>query len=91
MDRLGNQMHPMTQTLFPNNSAVSKMTVLPLTQLELFSRGLKSMKMNFNIFSGQHNHQTRTSLNHFGQLWKQVINRFAPPSSLKQHENVPQE
>jgi hypothetical protein len=29
----------------------------PITQLELFSHGLKSMKVNFNIFPGQHNHQ----------------------------------
>jgi hypothetical protein len=29
----------------------------PFTQLELFSHGLKSMKVNFNIFPGQHNHQ----------------------------------
>jgi hypothetical protein len=27
------------------------------TQLELFSRGLKSMKVNFSIFLGQHNHK----------------------------------
>jgi hypothetical protein len=40
------------------------------TQLELFSHGLKSMKVNFNIFPGQHNHQIWTSLNHSGQLWR---------------------
>jgi hypothetical protein len=57
VDRLGNQVHPMIQTLFPNNDAVSQDDNPPFTQLELFSHGLKSMKVNFNIFPGQHNHQ----------------------------------
>jgi hypothetical protein len=42
----------------------------------LFRHGLKSMKVNFNIFPGQHNHQMWTSLNHSGQLrkleWEQI-------------------
>jgi hypothetical protein len=41
----------------------SKTTMPPFTHLELFSHGLKSMEMNFNIFPGQHNHQIWTSLN----------------------------
>jgi hypothetical protein len=49
--RLGNQVHLMIQMLF------LKKTMPPFTQLELFSHGLKSMKMNFNIFPGQHNRQ----------------------------------
>jgi hypothetical protein len=58
VDRLGNQVHPMIQTLFPNNHVVIyKPTMPPFTQSELFSHGLKSMKVNFNIFPGQHNHQ----------------------------------
>jgi hypothetical protein len=36
---------------------LSKMTMPPLTRLELFSHGLKSKKVTFNIFHGQHNHQ----------------------------------
>jgi hypothetical protein len=51
VDRLGNQVHPMIRTLFP------RMTMPPSTQLELFSHGSMSMKMNFNIFPGQHSHQ----------------------------------
>jgi hypothetical protein len=35
----------------------SKMAVSTFTQLELFSHGSKSMKMNLSIFPGQHNHQ----------------------------------
>jgi hypothetical protein len=42
-------MRPMMQ--------FSKMTVTPFTQLELFSHGLKGMKVNFSIFPCQHNHQ----------------------------------
>jgi hypothetical protein len=57
VERLGNQVHPMIQTLFPNNNGVSKTTMPPFTQLELCSHGLKSMKMDFNIFPGQHSHQ----------------------------------
>jgi hypothetical protein len=39
---------------FPNNDAVFQVhNALPFTQL---SHGLKSMKMNFNIFLGWHNH-----------------------------------
>jgi hypothetical protein len=51
VDRLDNQVHPMKQTLFP------KTTMTPFTQMELFSHGLNSTKVNFNIFPGQHNHQ----------------------------------
>jgi hypothetical protein len=53
VDSLGNQAHPMIQLLFPNNDAVFQDD----TQLELFSHGLKRMKVNFNIFLGQHNYQ----------------------------------
>jgi hypothetical protein len=38
--------------------------------LELFSHGLKSMKVNFNIFPVQRYHQIWTSLDHSGQLWR---------------------
>jgi hypothetical protein len=62
VDGSGNQVqvHPMNQKLFPNNDAkiqFSKTTISPLTRLELLSHGLKSMKVNFNIFPGQHSHQ----------------------------------
>jgi hypothetical protein len=50
VDRLGNQVHPMIQTLFPNNDAVFQDDDAPFTQLELFHHGLKIMKLNFNIF-----------------------------------------
>jgi hypothetical protein len=55
VDRLGNQAHPMIQTLFPTQ--FSKTTMPPFTQLELFGHGLKRMKVNLNIFPAQHKHQ----------------------------------
>jgi hypothetical protein len=58
VDTSDNQVHPMIQTSLPNNETqFSKTTMPPFLQLELFSHGLKSMKVNFSIFPGQHNHQ----------------------------------
>jgi hypothetical protein len=31
---------------------------------------LKSMKVNFNIFAGQHSHHIWTSFKHSGQFWR---------------------
>jgi hypothetical protein len=53
VDGLGYQVHPMIQTLFPNNDVVFQDDNAPYTQLELFNHGLKSMKVNFNIFPAQ--------------------------------------
>jgi hypothetical protein len=57
----------------------------PFTQLELFSNGVKSMKVNF-----QHLTWPAQSL-----LWPvletRVRNRFPPPTSLKQLEDIFQE
>jgi hypothetical protein len=37
VDKLGNQAHPMIQTLFPNNDVVFPQTTMPpFTQLEMF-------------------------------------------------------
>jgi hypothetical protein len=69
VDKLGNQVHPMIQT-FPNNDAVFQDDNAPFTRLELFSHGLKSMKVNFNIYPDQHHHQIWASLNNFGQFWR---------------------
>jgi hypothetical protein len=57
MDRLGNQVYPMIKTLFPNSDAVFQEDNASFTQPELSSHGLNFMKVNFNIFSGQHNRQ----------------------------------
>jgi hypothetical protein len=34
MDRFGNQMHPMIQTLFPNNNAAFKDDIAPIHTVE---------------------------------------------------------
>jgi hypothetical protein len=60
---------PWSRRYFRTTVQFSKMTMSEFTQLELFSHGLKSMKVNI-IFPGQHNHQTWTSLNHSGQFWR---------------------
>jgi hypothetical protein len=60
----------MIQTLFPNNDAVFQDDEAPIHTAGTvqFSHGLKSMKVNFNIFPGQQNHQISTSLNHSDQF-----------------------
>jgi hypothetical protein len=66
-----------------------KMAVCPYTQQELLTVGLRSTKMHFATFPGQHNHQT--SSDRCGQFWRAVRSRFPPPPSLKQLEDVPHE
>jgi hypothetical protein len=61
---------PLFRRYFRTVMQFSKTTVSPFTQLELFSHGLKSMKVNFSIFRGQHNYQIWTSLNHSGEFWR---------------------
>jgi len=58
MDILGNQVHPMVQILFPDNDARFKVTDRPYTQAEVFSRGLRNVKLHFNSFPGQHSRET---------------------------------
>ena len=58
VDILGSQMHSVVQMLFPNNDAIFQDDSSPYTQPEVCSVGLRSMKMHFNIFLGQHNDQT---------------------------------
>jgi hypothetical protein len=70
VDGLGNQVHPMIQTLFPNNDAVFQVVNAPIHTAGTVQSWLKSMKVNFNIFPNQHSHQIGTSLNHSGQFWR---------------------
>jgi hypothetical protein len=66
----------------------SKTTVSPFTQLELFSHGLKSMKVNFNIFPGP-------DFNIIEPFWSvfetRLRNRFPPPASPKKLDDTLQE
>jgi hypothetical protein len=69
----------------------SKTTVAPFTKLELLSHGFKSMKVNQHLpWSAQWR-----DLNISEPLWTvletRVRNRFQPPISLKQLEDVLQE
>jgi hypothetical protein len=36
----------------------------------MLGHGLKSMKVNFNIFPHQHNNHIWTSMNHSDQFWR---------------------
>ena len=59
VDILGNQVHPVVQGLFLNNVAIFLDGSSPIhTQPEVFSLGVRSTKMHFNIFPSQHNRQT---------------------------------
>jgi hypothetical protein len=65
---------------------------MPLsTQLELFLRGLKSMTVNFNIFRARQNHRLNITEPLWSVLETRAGNRFPPPASLKQHEDILQE
>jgi hypothetical protein len=57
VDRLGSQVHPLIQTLFLINETVFQDDSASIHTAGMFRHGLKSMKMNFNIFPGQYNHQ----------------------------------
>jgi hypothetical protein len=61
LDTLSNQVHPMFQTLFPND-AVFQDDNAPIHTAGTVQSCLNSMKVNFNIFPGRHNHQISTSL-----------------------------
>jgi hypothetical protein len=58
IDILGNQVHPMVQMLFPNIDAVFQDDSSPMNTAEVFSFGLRSIKIHFSVFPGQHNRQT---------------------------------
>jgi hypothetical protein len=61
-------------------------------QLELFSHGLKSMKVNFKSSLASNSHQIWALLNHSSLFWRLIVrNRFPPPTSLKQPEDILQE
>jgi hypothetical protein len=61
---------PWSRRYFRTTMQFSNTTMPPVTQLELFSYGLKSMEVNFIIFLGPHSLQFWTSLDHSGQFWR---------------------
>jgi hypothetical protein len=52
-----NHVHHMVK-MFRKNYAIFHDEIRPYTQPEVFSLGLRSMKMHFTIFPGQHNCHT---------------------------------
>jgi hypothetical protein len=59
VDILGNQLQSYGNMIFSNNDAIFHDDSSPIhTHTRVFSLGLRSMKMHFNIFPGQHNRQT---------------------------------
>jgi hypothetical protein len=79
VDRLGNQVHPMIQTLFPKNCVVSQDTA-------------GTVQSWFEEREGELQHLPWPAQS---PLWSvsetRVRNRFPPPISLKQLEDVLQE
>jgi hypothetical protein len=59
---------PWSRCYFRTTMQFSKTTMPPFTQLELFIHGLRNMKVNFNIFPGQHNHRWGTD-SHLQRLY----------------------
>jgi hypothetical protein len=57
-DILGNQMHPVVQMFYPNNDAIFQDDNSPIHTAKVFSLGLRSMKINFIVFPGQHSRHT---------------------------------
>jgi hypothetical protein len=62
------------------------MTMPPFTQLELFNRGVKSMKVNINIFPCEHNHQIWIIFE--SVLKTRLRNRFLHRTCLMHLEDV---
>jgi len=54
---LDKQVHPRVQ-MFPKMLQSFKITNRSNTQPQVFSRGLRSLKIHFSIFPCQHNRQT---------------------------------
>jgi hypothetical protein len=92
MNRLGNQVHPMVQTLFPNNNAVFQDNYAPIHKAG-------TVQSWFEMHEGELQHLPSPAqspdFNTIKPLWSvletRVRNRFPPPTSLKQSQDVLQE
>jgi hypothetical protein len=88
-ERLGNQVHPMVQTLFPNNDAVFQDDIAPI-------HTAGTVQSSFEEHAGQRLPWLAQSADLIIEplcsvLETRLRNRFAPPTSLKQPEDVLQE
>jgi hypothetical protein len=92
VDRLGNQVHPTIQTLFPNNDAVFQDDSAPIHTAGTVHTWFEKYESEL-----QHLPWTAKSpdLSIIEPLWSVleigVRNRFPPPTSLKQLEDIRQE
>jgi hypothetical protein len=55
--RLGNQVHPIIQMLFPENDPVFPEENTSIQTAATVRHDLNQLKVNFNIFPVKHNHQ----------------------------------
>jgi hypothetical protein len=89
VDRLGNQMPPMIQTLFPNNDAVFQDDSVPIDTAGSVQSWFEKHECEL-----QHLRWPLRSphLSIIERLWSvleaRMRNRFPPPTSLKQFEGV---
>jgi hypothetical protein len=92
VDRLGNQVHPMIQTLFLNNDALFQDDSAPI-------HAAGTVQSWFEEHEGELQHllwpTLSPDLNITESLWSEleirVRNRFPPPTSLKELEDVLEE
>jgi hypothetical protein len=57
VDRVGNHVHPMVQTLFPNKDAVSQDDIAHIHTAGTVQSLFGEHEGEFSIFPGQHNRQ----------------------------------
>jgi hypothetical protein len=86
MDRCGIQVHPRIQTIFQNSCVVFWDDNVPIHTAATVQSWFDECGLE-----PQHLHHVWISLNHSGQLWRRVWNRFPPPTSVKHLEHVLQE
>jgi hypothetical protein len=94
MDRLGSQVHPMIQTFpseqwcsFPRQQCPHSHSWNCSVIVRRAWRRTSTSSLASTIIRAEH----WSTLIHSGRFWRQVSNRFPPPTSLKQLEDIPQE
>jgi hypothetical protein len=99
VDRLGDQVHPIIRTLFPNNNAVFQDNNVVFQDNNAPSHSAGIVQLWFEEHEGELQHLPWSAkspdFHIIGQLWSvlegRVRNSLPPPTSLKQFEDVLQE